>query len=84
MPHSFGSNEFCKFLKKLDFKPQQSTGSSHIKYSAPKNLKTPVGIRPFITVMLGRKTYDPHTISCYKRDLVKVGVNKERLTELFG
>lgn len=83
MPKSFGSDEFCKFLSGQGFSKHKSVGSSHLKYSAPKSIKVPQGIRPFITVILKRKTYDPHTISCYKRDLIRMGFPEKNLKDLF-
>lgn len=78
----FGSKELCKWLDKLGFTENKQKGSSHLKYSAPKNLEIPKGIRPFIIVILGRKKYDPHTCSSYIRQIAALGISKEKIIKL--
>jgi len=77
MKTSFGSEKLIKCLICLGFVKQKSTGSSHIKYSCPK--KVVAGQRPFIEVILKRKTYDPHTASSYLRQIKNLGYTKDEV-----
>lgn len=71
MKSPFGSKELVACLLCLGFTKEKSTGSSHIKYRSPKKVQK--GMHPFITVILQRKVYDPHTQSCYLRDIRVLG-----------
>ncbi len=80
MKQSFGSKELSKCLTKLGLEPQRGIGSSHTKYKL-KSKKVPVGMRPFIIVIEGRKTYDPHTASSYLRQIRNLGFSAEEIIE---
>lgn len=73
----FGSNDLCKCLKRLAFTPLPQNGTSHVKYKVLPDIKTTPGIRPYIIVILGRKTYDRNTCSSYITQLKRLGFSKE-------
>lgn len=79
---SFGSRELCKCLKTLKFIPKPQSKSSHVKYGAPPGIDCPPGMRPFMVVQMGRKTYHPHTRSRYISEIKKFGFKKEEILDL--
>lgn len=81
MRSSFGSKELINCLLCLGFTKKRSTGSSHSKYSSPK--KVAMGMRPFITVILNRKVFDPHTQSSYLLQIKKLGFSAEDIEKCF-
>ena len=76
---NFGSKQLCKCLKKLEFTENRRKGSSHVKYSTNKKVET--GARPFIVVIMGRKTYDPRTSRSYIRQIKNLGFSEEEITK---
>lgn len=76
---SFGSKELCQCLRHLGFSPEPQKGTSHIKYSIPENKKTLSGVRPFIIVQLGRKSYHPHARSRYVSQIKRLGFSKKEI-----
>lgn len=78
MSKSFGSRELTKCLEKLGFKLARQT-SSHLIYNPPKNKIVPEGIRPFMTVQVGRKTYDRYSANRYISQVKKFGFSKKEI-----
>lgn len=79
MSIKFGSLQLCKCLEHLGFIPEKQHGTSHQKWRVAHNRKIPIGTRPFITVVLGRKEYFPPTVSGYLRQLKQLGFNIEEI-----
>lgn len=79
MKLSFGSRELCKCLECLGFRQQPQKATNHVKYEAPSNKKVPPGVRPFIIVILGRKSYDPHTRTRYLRQIKNLGFSEKEI-----
>ena len=69
----FGSTELCKVLKGLGFVKKKSVGSSHEKWSVPKNTRLNPGQRPFIIVVKNKKTYLLPTCKGYIREIRALG-----------
>ena len=84
MKLSFGSRDLRKCLECLGFKEQPSVGSSHLKYTVPKEKSTKVGIRPFFIVILGKKTYDPNTASKIIKQIIRLGFTTEEIFTCLG
>lgn len=85
MPKSFGSIELCKFLENHKFTARPKKASSHLIYKSPSSFKVSKDIlRPFVTVVLGRKEYDPVTANCIRKQLIKLGFTKEAVEENLG
>ncbi len=80
MSNSFGSKELEKCLKELGFILKR-TSSSHAIFDPPNDKLPPIGSRPFMTVQLGRKTYDPHSANRYISQIKRFGFTK---TEIEG
>ena len=78
MPRSFGSKELVRCLEILGFIFNRQ-GSSHAIYNFPKDHQPPIGIRPYMTVQLGRKVYDPHSASRYISEIKKFGFTKKEV-----
>lgn len=76
---SFGSKKLCNCLQCLGFLPTPQIGTSHIKYKIPSDKKAPIGVRPFIIVQLGKKTYHPHARSRYISQIKRLGFSKEEV-----
>ena len=83
MPKTFSSDDYCKFLLKHGFTVTGNKGTSHQKYKPPKSLKIPQGVRPFVVVVLNRKSYDPITASKIRKQLIKLGLSLETVKDLF-
>lgn len=81
MKVNFGSRELGIVLECLGFIPRAQHSSSHQKYKIPQGKKMPVGLRPFIIVILGRKAYDPHTQSSYLRQIKNLGFSEEEIVK---
>ncbi len=79
---SFGSKELCGCLKTLKFNPGSQNKTSHVKYKIPPNKKCPPGVRPFIMVQLGRKSYHPHARSRYISQIKRFGFTKKEILDL--
>lgn len=48
-------------------------------YDHPKGKLPPQGVRPFMTVQLGRKTFDPHSANRYIQEIKRCGYSKEEI-----
>ena len=80
MAKSFGSSELCLFLKKHGFTPRRLKATSQLVYTPPESFKVNVeALRPFITVVLGRKSYDPITAGSIRRNLIRLGFSEDDL-----
>ena len=84
MKISFGSKELCKCLLCLGFKPKPQKASSHVKYRVPPDKEASCGNRPFVTVILGRKTYDPTTRGRYMTQIKQKGFSKKEILKCLG
>ncbi len=82
MKIAFGSKELCKCLIKLGFKEKPQKATSHQKFHSAK--VPPVGVHPFITVILGRKSYDPTTRSRYITQIKRLGFTKKEIENGLG
>jgi len=78
---SFGSRKLCKCLKSLGLSPAPQKGTSHIKYKISPNKKLPSGIRPFIIVQIGKKSYHSHARSRYISQIKRLGFSKKEITK---
>ena len=76
----FGSKNLVACLSRLKFLRVVSSGSSHVKFKCPK--KVSPGTRPFITVILNKKSYDPRTRSRYLRQIRNLGYEDKDLKEI--
>ena len=74
---SFGSRDLIGCLLCLEFTEGKRRATSHVKYICPK--KVEAGTHPFITVILGRKTYDPVTRGRYITQLKILGYTTEEI-----
>lgn len=81
---SFGTKKLVGVLKNLLFTPQKQSGSSHHKWRVSDDIEVKPGQRPFITVILNKKTYVPPTCSSYLSQLRKFGYSKKDLQDLLS
>lgn len=80
MSKSFGSREINKCLRKLGFTLNR-VSSSHAIYNAPVGKKPLINFRPFMTIQLGRKTYDPYSTNRYISQIKKFGFTKNEIED---
>ncbi|EKE15128.1 MAG: hypothetical protein ACD_12C00136G0002 [uncultured bacterium] len=78
MSRSFGSKQLVRCLESFGFIFNRQ-GSSHAIYNCPVNHQPPVGVRPYMTVQLGRKAYDPHSANRYISEIKKFGFSKKEI-----
>lgn len=79
----FGTLQLCKALENLGFTPQKQNGTSHQKYFVPKDKNVPKSVRPFITVVHGRKQYFPPICAGYLRQIEIFGFSKDEIVQAF-
>lgn len=82
MKFTFGTREFIKCLEYLGCTPEEKKATSHLKYLLPKHLK-PVNERDYITVILGKGSYDPNTCSRIINQLIKRGFDIDNILKGF-
>lgn len=83
MKITFGSLQLCKALINLGFSPEKQGGTSHQKWTVPKNRKLPLNSRTFIEVIQGRKQFYPPSVSGYMRQLRQLGFTTEEILNAF-
>lgn len=77
MKMSFGSKELRKCLLHLGLKEEDRKATSHVKFKCNTTKKLPQGVRPFITLLEGRKNYDPISRERYITQLKRLGFDLE-------
>lgn len=78
MDYRFGSKDLERCLTCLGFTPRQSK-ASHKKYDCPKACKIPVGVRPFIIIVLNKKHYDDISTSKWVKQIRAFGFTDEQI-----
>ena len=73
---AFGSKELVRCLGKLGFKFNRQN-SSHAIFNPPVGKNSPD--KPFMTVQLGRKTFDPYSANRYTSQIKRFGFTKEEI-----
>jgi hypothetical protein len=82
MSRFFGHYALCKCLHTLGFTPEKQVGSSHVKFTPPKDHIVPSNLRPFIIVILNTNEYSKHTCSRYVTEIVQLGFNRNTVKKL--
>lgn len=80
MSSAFGSRQLVKCVKSLDFTFNRQS-SSHAIYYPPKGKNPPQGHKPFISIQLNRKTYDPHSCNRYITQIKRFTFAKKEIEE---
>ncbi len=78
MSNSFGAKQLIECLKCLGF-IYKSTAASHQKYVPPSTWIPILGVRPFMMVQMGKKTYVPNSASRYISELKKMGFSEAKI-----
>ncbi len=78
MDYRFGSKELEKCLACLGFAGRKAI-ASHKKYTTPAEKKVSLHTRPFIVVILGKKSYANQTVSKYIKDIINLGFSEEEI-----
>lgn len=82
MNFSFGSRELCKCLENLNFQKQSQKATDHVKFKFSKsNYKDN---RAYITVQLGRKSFDKHSSTRYLRQIKNFGFTEAEIKKAMG
>lgn len=83
MKVSFGTKTLIACLLCLSFTKAPSSGSSHQKFSLTGR-KVTSGVRPFMIVILNRKSYDPVTQRRYITQLKRLGFTQKEIETCLG